>query len=52
MARGDVLDISILVKSIAWHNERNKREQIGQKMPNNHGYSTDQLMDMFKKVKG
>jgi hypothetical protein len=51
LAKGDVLDISIMIKSIAWHNERESRRQEGLSMPNNQGYTTEQLLSKLNRVK-
>lgn len=51
LARADTIDISIMVKSIAWHNERDRRHRDGEMMPTNHGMSNEQLMDMIKQTK-
>lgn len=52
LARGDTIDIGIMVKSIAWYNERDRRTEQGLEMPKNYGYSTEQLKAMIDKVKG
>lgn len=51
LARADTIDISIMVKSIAWHNERDRRTKEGLAMPTNHGMSTEQLQEMIKQAK-
>lgn len=51
LAKGDTLDINIMTRAIAWHNERQIRAEQGLTMPHNHGYSEDQLLAMIEKVK-
>jgi hypothetical protein len=51
LAQGDVLDISIMVKSIAWHNEREARSRSGMEMPVNHNYSNDELQAMLERTR-
>lgn len=51
LARGDTIDIGVLVTSLAWQRERDARAQSGQEMPLNSGYSTDQLKSMLDRVK-
>jgi hypothetical protein len=50
LAKGDSIDIKIMTTSIAWHNERERRAQEGYKMPNNHGYTTEELLKMKERM--
>jgi len=48
LARGDIIDIGIMVKSIAWHNERAERERQGLAMPVT-GYSQTELQAILER---
>ena len=51
LARGDTLDITIMTRAIAWHNEREKRSEKGLAMPSSGGYKTEELQAMLDKVR-
>lgn len=52
LARGDSIDVGIMVKSMEWHNERERRAKEGQTMPNNFGHTTEQLQAMLARARG
>jgi len=51
MAEGDIIDMGIMIKSIAWHNEVAERQQKGHRMPRITQYSESQLLDMIAQAR-
>ena len=51
LARGDTLDINVMTRAIAWHNERQERAEKGQAMPSSFGYNTKELQAMLDGVR-
>ena len=51
LAKGDVVDIGVMIKSIAWHNEREARSRLGLEMPVSHKYSTEDLQAMVERTR-
>jgi hypothetical protein len=48
LARGDTIDVEVLVRSVAWHNESQVRNQRGQSMPVQTAHRTEDLKRMME----
>jgi len=50
VARGTIWDIGIMMKSIAWQRERDRRSRYGQSMPVHTHHSQKELVEMLRKA--
>lgn len=50
LARGDTLDIEVLIRSVAWQNNRERELMSGTKTID-HGLSVDEMQAMLSRVR-
>ena len=50
LARGDTLDIEVLIRSVAWQNNRERELMSGTKTVD-HGLSVDEMQAMLSRVR-